>query len=220
MRPEDFGPGDVTISYKDIKCALCGRELKEKCPTPPPPPWQTWLKKNWFIPVGILALVALAIWWNMQPEICSEGKVQGDTCVASIKYEKVCDGKGGFKTGDKIGQCNSIPLPPEPCKEGTRSGTMCDEVTHIQYEKFCDGKGGFRRGKVLKRNSTDCGYPVKPPPVKYPDMPESGEGYGSVFIDTRDNNCKQRLFEDGKPNGSKILVDDPACQNAPRMTPR
>lgn len=46
------------------------------------------------------------------------------------------------------------------------SGFICDPRRFVKYTRLHNGKGGFMRGKLLERNSTDCGYvaAAKPEP--------------------------------------------------------
>ncbi len=77
---------------------------------------------------------------------------------------------------------NPLPSGPEPATtsssdytlKGTRAGDSCVETS--RYEKLHDGSGGFLLGKLLKANSTACGFENEPslasapvtPPVSRP----------------------------------------------------
>ena len=113
---------------------------------------------------------------------------------------------------------NAMPgAAPEPkpaslfAVRGTRAGDSCVETA--RYEKLHDGSGGFLLGKLLKTNSTSCGFensslataaepPVQKPaetrarPAGKPFEPALGEEFDNpVAPAKKDNQC----FRTGEP---------------------
>lgn len=91
-----------------------------------------------------------------------KGALAGDTCMGYAKYEKLHDGKGGFKVGNFI-DSNSVS-----CGYVFPTGLAGDTcITSSKYQKLHDGKGGFRIGNLIEHKSKDCGYvfPLKGTPT-------------------------------------------------------
>ncbi|WP_133299895.1 hypothetical protein [Larkinella punicea] len=219
LQPSDF-KNEILSSFDDHYCSLCKSQLKlvPPPPTPPRPPVEETTKKDsdlrpwyrkywWAILAALLLLIAgLVYWfWPVSPAVCQQGEVIAgrDTCINDVKYQVVCDGKGGFDKGKKIGTCAP---PPPPCAAGTVVNTFCRGTT--QYVKLCDGKGGYTE-KVNKVNSVDCGWKPSPPsPVFKPGIPYVVKRAGRCVIETYN-------ASGGLQSQVSLPAGDPRCDNAP-----
>lgn len=121
MRATHFRSGEL-VSIQDQYCSLCRSSLVP-CPEVPPPPtsWPEWLR--WSILGGLLLLLGGVLWWINGPDsneiatpdpvpVCADGTVKGDTCVSNVKYQRLCNGRGGYRMGDKLGACGTIEPQP------------------------------------------------------------------------------------------------------------
>lgn len=204
MRAAHFRP-DELVSIQDQYCSLCRSSLvpcPEVPPPPPPPPGPKWIR--WAILGGLLLLVLAGLAWRFWPDkkpvpVCGDGKPQGDTCVVSTNtnYVKLCDGKGGFRLGDSIGQCQSTS--PTFCQEGKVVGTICQNGD--LYEKICDGVGGYKTGKLKQRNSVDCGGSGKVDRI-------DPKCKGDRMVKQSNGNYHLYKCRDGQPVGFDVIQPD------------
>lgn len=69
------------------------------------------------------------------------------------------DISSAIDTKDSTNIVDRPPTPTYPAKGVKVKGEyFCDNKTFIKYEKVHDGKGGFNKGKIITKNSKECGY--------------------------------------------------------------
>ncbi len=68
--------------------------------------------------------------------------------------------KLNLKTVNKTPDSTTVrpPSSPPPYGEIVKAEYLCDTKNFIKYQKVHDGYNGFVRGKILARNSRECGY--------------------------------------------------------------
>ncbi|RRB00115.1 hypothetical protein [Larkinella rosea] len=219
LHPPDFDNQSM-LDFTDSYCSTCERKLKLIVPPPPPPKAveptikppvsqpepKSWFRKYGWLLVILLVLIAGLIYW-LYPfqKFCEQGTVVAgkDTCINEVKYAIICDGKGGFDKGDKIGSC--VPV----CDSGTVVKTFCKGGD--QYVQVCDGKGGYVE-KLKKANSPDCPQPETHKPGPPPFKP------GIPYVVNRGGRCVEEVYDrQGRIQRQKPLEPgDPRCKKAVR----
>ncbi|KAA9349852.1 hypothetical protein [Larkinella humicola] len=219
LQPSDF-KNEILSSFDDHYCSLCKSQLKLVPPPPPPPrphveettkkdpdlrPW--YRKYRWAILAALLLLIAGLVYWfwfrkSLSPapvkkkEVCQRGDVVAgrDTCVNEVRYQVVCDGKGGYDKGKKVGSCGPVVVFPAA---GKIIGTDCRGKT--LHNKVTDGKGGYNLVHA-RDNSITCFEPDVPHVVK------------------RGGRCQIEIYHNGmlKSQTSVPVERQSECANAPK----
>ncbi|WP_345268834.1 hypothetical protein [Nibrella viscosa] len=181
LQPSDFG-STTMMEFSDSYCSTCKRGFK---PVPPPePPKPTlktepvpvvpWYRKYAWALLLMVALLAGLLYWfwpdSAPPTVaqqtptppCPQGEVVAgkDTCVNGISYAVVCNGRGGYETGGRIGKC---PGSDEPPIVVARKKTTKPAVVYRPGEPYVVKRNGECRIEVYDAQGRLASFGPVPP---------------------------------------------------------